>query len=287
MSNKFDDMMRGESEPSKWRESITWSGLIILGLLIYELTTQPILGVIVICSKFGCNDFLIAYWLPKVDPNRARSRAVFWFWLASGLVRVVLASTFLAVGLFLILGAPFGQAAFQAILLRAISAYGVTALGYFLITVIVFRGVTCARQSGTKVWLTPAWPFWGPGWYRAGKMMPRNFVDGLLVFALLPVGLLGFEIFPAIGIILEPNGLLLVLFIALWLFWCGLLVFLLSKTYVVVKRRFLAANPFECWDCDALGKAMIAKIPNARRVRLLVGMNQELVQVEAYQSSRS
>jgi hypothetical protein len=160
MSPESDDLNHEETVTSTWRQSITWCGLFVLAMLVYEFTTQPILGVIVICSKFGWNDFLIAYFLPRIDSDRSRSRAVFWFCLASGLMRVSIASTFLAIAL-CFLGTLFdlvGPGGFQAMLPRMIAAVGVLFLAHLLITATVFRGACCARQSQMKVWITSDLP---------------------------------------------------------------------------------------------------------------------------------
>ena len=89
MTSQLDSFAPSPVGTGRWRSSLTWSALITIGILIYELTTQPILGVIVVCSKFGWNDFLIAYLLPRVDPNRPRSRTVFWFYVAAGLGEIL------------------------------------------------------------------------------------------------------------------------------------------------------------------------------------------------------
>jgi len=47
----------------------------------------------------------------------------------------------------------------------------------------------------------------------------------------------------------------------------GLLGILVWKIFLAGKKRFAAAIPFEYWDCDTLGKVMIAKISNTERVR--------------------
>src|SRR5260370_16185116 len=146
MTSKFDSFAQAQSETRKWRESLTWSALIIIGILIYEFMTQPILGVIVVCSKFGWNDFLIAYLLRKVDSNQTRGRSVSWFCTAAGLLNVVYASMFLAIGLSLTLG-PLGPAGFRAMLVRVTAAFGTLFFCYLLITLAVFRGVYLAARS--------------------------------------------------------------------------------------------------------------------------------------------
>jgi len=284
MSLNLGDLVHEDSKSSRWRQSITWSAVVVLGLLVYEFTTQPILGVIVICSKFGWNDFLIAYLLQRVDPNRGRSRAVFWFCLASGVLKVVFASMFLFMGLFLILGAPLGPGAFQAMLLRGISAFSVFLLGYLLITITVLRGAYYAEQTQTKVWLTTYWLLENSRNRHGSKTKQENLVDGLLALGMIPAWVLGFSLFPGLGSILEPQGLLLIIFIGFGLLWSGLLFLFLCKTFLRIKRRIVATNPYECWGCDALGQAMIAKISNGNRVRLLVQINRVQTQSDAEQS---
>jgi hypothetical protein len=273
MADQFDELIDEESGSGKWRESITWTSLILIGLLIYELTTQPILGVVVVCSKFGWNDFLIAFWLRKVDSNLVRARTLFWFCLASGVLKVILVSTFLLPGL-IILAASFGQLANQATGLRVVSALAVTLFGYLLISMLVFRGIICARRSQTKVWLTPDWPFRGPGWRDADNGSWRNFMDALLIFALIPVGVLGFPVFPMmLCITIQPNAVWAAPFIGFCLFWCGFLYYFLRSVFLTIKKRTSTADPLECWDCDELGELMVSKISSGRRVRWLIGLN--------------
>jgi hypothetical protein len=273
MASPFDRFAPAETQTSKLRDSLTWSALIVIGILIYELTTQPILGVIVVCSKFGWNDFLIAYLLRRVDSNQKRGRTVSWFCIAAGLLNVVYASMFLGMFLFLSLP-PVGQAAFQPMLVRAIAAFGTLLFCYLLITATIFRGAYLAAGSQTKVWLTQPW------WW--GRRQQENFGDGLVALGLIPLGLLVFGLFPLLGSWLEPQGILLIFFlVGVGLPWVGLTFFLLVRIYLIAKKRFLAATPFECWDCDYLGKVMVARMSSSRRAKLLMQLKQTLAETEA------
>jgi hypothetical protein len=277
MTNDFDQFVGRQSKLAKWKASITWSALIIIGLLIYELTTQPILGVIVVCSKFGWNDFLLAFLLRRVDPNQPRGRTVSWFCLAFGLLKVVYASVFLAIALSLMLGAPFGPAGFQGILLRCISAWGVALFGYLLITAVVFTGAFYSKQSQLKVWLTSPFPLWHARTRVKGQGRKlENLVDLLIMAALFPLFLGCFSLLPVVGELIEPQpqGNIVFIIVFLVVLWVGILTYLLVKVFLVLKKRFAAPNPFECWDLDVIGKVMIAEIPTARRVRLLLHANQ-------------
>jgi hypothetical protein len=281
MTNDFDQIVGAPSKLAKWKASITLSTLIIIGLLIYEFTTQPILGVIVVCSKFGWNDSILAFLLRRIDPNQPRGRIVSWFCLALGLMKVVYASVFLAIGLTLMLGAPFGSAGFQGILHRWISALGVAGLGYLLITAVVFTGGFCAWQSQTKVWLTSPVPVWH-GRTRRQRRPPKleNLVDLLLVFALLPPYLACFGLFPLLGALIEPQpkGLIVLAIICFVVLWGGLLGFLWWKIALVLKNRLAAA----------LVERRVGGLKDLQKTRQLEGpaSNRRLMVSSARRSSR-
>src|SRR5712692_1282496 len=199
MASQFDSFAPAEFQTSKWKVRLTWSALIILGILIYELTTQPILGVIVVCSKFGWNDLLIAYLLRKVDPNQARSRAVSWFCIAAGLGNMMFASTFLGVILFLLMGLV-GPGGFQAVVAPGISAFGMVFLCHLLITLANSRGVYLATQSQTKVWLMV------PSWSVRGK--EENLAGVMVKLGYLPLCFLSLLVILLCGGLLNPQGIL-------------------------------------------------------------------------------
>jgi len=65
------------------RLPFSWVGLVGVSCLIYELTHSPALGVILVCLKFGWDDFLTARWLIRRDPMRSRGWAtggLFFSW---------------------------------------------------------------------------------------------------------------------------------------------------------------------------------------------------------------
>src|SRR5579883_1732807 len=95
MGVKEDDPDRTDG----WRPHLTWSALFLLGLLLYELTSQPGLAAAVTCVKFGWSDFQVARWLRRVDPDRGRGRTCFWFYLAFGLWKVAILATVMMITL--------------------------------------------------------------------------------------------------------------------------------------------------------------------------------------------
>src|SRR5437016_4928589 len=82
-----------EDVPSRRRNFLSWPAVLAAGWLFYELTAQPNLGAAVVCAKFGWNDFRTAWWLRRVDPDRRRAWACFWFYLASALWKTAITAT--------------------------------------------------------------------------------------------------------------------------------------------------------------------------------------------------
>jgi hypothetical protein len=85
----MDSLHAEETEHRSWfdRLHLSWPMLFLIGWLLYELTTQPTVGAVAVCLKFGWEDFRTAIWLRRVDPRRMRGRACFWLYLAAGLAK--------------------------------------------------------------------------------------------------------------------------------------------------------------------------------------------------------
>src|SRR5205807_7892047 len=77
-----------ERRPARrWHGAFTWTGLLVVGWMLYELTAQPALGAVAVCLKFGWEDFRTARWLRRRDPERRRGRACFWLYAGNGLLK--------------------------------------------------------------------------------------------------------------------------------------------------------------------------------------------------------
>jgi hypothetical protein len=77
-----------ESKPRGWPNWLSWSLVLTVAVIVYELTAQTMLSVAVACSKFGWNDFLSANWLRRVDPVPSRGRTLAWLHTAFGLWKI-------------------------------------------------------------------------------------------------------------------------------------------------------------------------------------------------------
>lgn len=63
-----------------------------IAVIMAEMTSHPSVGIILVCLRFGWNDFRTALWLWNRDPNVHRGFVCACFYLSSGLWRVCLHS---------------------------------------------------------------------------------------------------------------------------------------------------------------------------------------------------
>lgn len=146
---------RGD-EPG-WRELLfgrwnsLWFLVMAIGLVLFELTAQPSLVAVAICSKFGLADIRNGYWLRRRDPARVRGKVLFWFSLSRGLWKTTLAG-FVAMFAFVWLAAIFGQRQFVA-RGHVVGSAATFLFGFVLGSLTTMTGVILARIGGIRVWL--------------------------------------------------------------------------------------------------------------------------------------
>jgi hypothetical protein len=266
MANEGHELVGDEMKGSnRSRRLIVWSALAFVALLIYELTARPAFGIVILCTKFGWDNFLTAYWLRRIDPNRARARTCFWFLIASGVFRAMSAASGLCVILFVfqVLGIQNRAAPFPP---EILVAFRIFVVGSFISVLAIYFGFWNAFRSGLRIWL--ASPV-----VSDKEFQKRNWTEHVLILALLPLGLVaGFYIFPVMAMVLDPQEKWLGLFISLWIIWMVGIAFLLFKLFFALKRRLLAEQPGECWEPDLLGELMVSQMPNWKRWRRLAAI---------------
>jgi hypothetical protein len=142
-----------------WRPRLTWPVLFLIGWVLYEATAQPGLAAAITCAKFGWSDFQAARWLRRVDPDRGRGRACFWFYLAFGLWKVAILATVMMISL-LFLGSivnagrrRFGGEVLTPVLSGVLVAAGV---GFGLSFLTTYIALWSAMRQRVKVWLGSA-----------------------------------------------------------------------------------------------------------------------------------
>jgi hypothetical protein len=240
-----------ESSGSRWRRLLSWSALVSLAVLLYELTSQPAVAAVVLCARFGWQDLLTAVWLRRTDPKRIRGRVCFWFYFASAIGKIAAATAVMMTMMVLVWQPPKGpQKApdppeFIAVALEGLAGVVLsmmaTAWALFLawwneVTIWISSDVHRARRRN-------AWPPWiiGGKW-RAGRV--SGFLVAQLFIALFPIFLFVWVEFLILIIRLNLPGWVV---ISLGLgAMCGSVIgFLL--VWGAIFRRLIASNPYQCW----------------------------------------
>lgn len=242
-----------ETERRGWfdRLHLSWAMLFLVGWVLYELTTQPTVGAVAVCLKFGWEDFRAAIWLRRVDPRRLRGRACFWLYLASGLAKTagiagLMSFTFVAVS-------PKGPGAqgqrWAAIMDMAAWTGLATLVGLVCSIVTLGYAAALARWGGFKLWLSRDihrarhrndWPPYG------SSIVQNNRLNFLLIVVLLVV------FFPPVLVVIS----MIAIFAQLGNLIGPMLGFF--PTFGVpllvlhgkdrLSRWLVASHPGECWD---------------------------------------
>ncbi|MBI3462560.1 MAG: hypothetical protein HY000_05790 [Planctomycetes bacterium] len=242
-----------------WRRPLTWSALLAIAWLVYELTAQPVLGAVVVCAKFGWDDFVTAVWLRRFDVDRFRGRACSWFYLAAGLWRIALTATAASIVIAILQGVLAIQQnqgvgavlwdVFGAVGLESLFAFGLAALTTFIavgsafrcrVKVWLDRQVNVARRK--RVWPPERW-----GTNRAKTLLTATLIP---VVTLLVLGLVVGSIFALEGFRApqrDPPAWVIVIVVVLQLLLTvsGALFVLVVRE--IVSRRVVARTPAECW----------------------------------------
>jgi hypothetical protein len=245
-------MGRDESDPRRrWRQHLGWPAVLLAGWLLYECTAQPAVGVVVACAKFGWADAGTAWWLRRVDPDRRRGAACFWWYLAFGLWKVALTAT-LTMVLVCFVGDIVGARAapnapvpsiYEGALLAAAAGFGLS----FLFSYVA---MWAALRNGIRVWLGVA-----PHRARAGRFWPpyhgqTNFASYVTytTMVLTVVAALAAPSIPLAVFGWQPQHPVL----------CWLIFFLglgtMGSTVIVFQAltsRLVARSPRDCWPPES------------------------------------
>jgi len=253
------DAVAHEREPSpaglerRWKAHLSWTTLILLGWLLYELTSQAALGAGVACLKFGWSEIRAAFWLRRVDPDRRRGVACFWWYITFALWKVAFMSV-LAAFLIGVIGSALDGPQKAVARPKPVSPVLVgigmaVGFGFGSSLLASYVALWTALRNGVRIWI-------GPAAHRArtGKYWPPS--DGQVNFApyvtftalIASIGLACFLF--AITLFRFNWGagrpVLGFLFVSLILFTFGGLI----MAFTIVTRRLVAMTPQECWPIE-------------------------------------
>jgi hypothetical protein len=255
IDHDLDEPLSERPRSRRWGRHLFWSGLILIGLLVYEVTAQPGLGVAVACTKFGWNDFLTARWLWRIDPNRRRGRACGFLYVASGFWKIALTG-FAVIWIVAILDQPARrqQAAAAGPPPEFIGAGIATVVGFGTSTLFTCVALRSAWRSRVKLWLSPGvhgarredlWPSLHEPAY-AGT----NHAHGVILTALVLAYFFGAVVLGAVILsVCAAGGLMngtLAAIVGLGLMFVGPVLLLLFND--ALQRRVIAASPADCWS---------------------------------------
>ena len=81
--------------------------LVGLAFLVFELTADPSLAVVLGCLKFGTADMRVARWLRRADPDSVRGCACSWFYVVLAIMRIGFMAVAIMFVFFVATGAGF------------------------------------------------------------------------------------------------------------------------------------------------------------------------------------
>jgi len=148
--NLEDPSLLRQVDHSRRSDTIGWLVLVGLAFLVFELTADSSLAVVLGCMKFGTPELRVARWLRQSDPSPARGRACSWFHVTLAFMRIGSTAFFVLLVLTTITGAgiPQGKLERQLIgaLLVILSCFAGAALTSWI-------AVGYALRHGVRVWM--------------------------------------------------------------------------------------------------------------------------------------
>src|SRR5262245_27192489 len=156
-----EELEAGQQQKSLWTIIFSWPGMLMMAWLIYELTTDASLGVVVLCSKLGWPYLRVGLWLRARDTLRSRGKTLFWLYFAAGLWKIALTASIFS---YLLCANEDVAAALQVQVaeasVTAVSAFGAALLAsYVAIAMAIYhRQKLWIESSVFDAWHQDAWP---------------------------------------------------------------------------------------------------------------------------------
>ncbi|MCA9258082.1 MAG: hypothetical protein KDA61_02725 [Planctomycetales bacterium] len=263
----FDTSIRFGEKTSAQR--LVLPALLVLAWLLFEVTANATLSVLVTCLKFGWEDFRTANWLRRTDPQPVRGAACSWFYFASGvwktaivpILAVMLMSFFWAS--FFPMARPNPQVAEQLL-----SAVTVGFMAAIVLVLVVSVAVVRSISTQTRVWVhhdlhhsrrRNVWPPEFPHGPLAHQNRGRSILATAILFCTITFPVLMFRVVVRLN---APQEMVAVL---------GLVFgtpIAATFAYAVLRDRLFAQRPQECWaECDVpMAATSVLDIANAADV---------------------
>lgn len=232
--------------------------------LAFELVVDLSVSLVILCSMFGWNDLLTAWWVWRRDPNRPRGGLAAALYATSALLKIGAG----AFGVFILIATIVSKAASRdrspiGPPQGAAPAYEMATVGVAVGSLMAAWGLanlTCgvALWERRKLWLGPeaglargqgVWPPWAADWSRLNRPGPTNRIRLILWLAVIPWSsvMVGVASWLATSIFGDGKGTLIaVAFASL-----GSIVLIMGVVLPRLGPRVVAASPFEAWELEA------------------------------------
>ncbi len=234
------------------RARALWRWLpILVALIAFELTLNPMLAVVLACFRFGDSDFATAWWLLRRDTWRSRAWACAGFHIAWGFVRVLAAGlAAMMIACLLAIVAGMMNAALVLMLVDQVKASLMTIGGAGVACLLASTlGVVAAWIGGPKVWvsITTHHAREASRWPPLPEAEPLPETNRVMVTTAIAGVFAEFALMLATGLACRWAGLgdrtfRIALGVTMLLGTLGMLASL-----VPFQARFSARRPSECW----------------------------------------
>jgi hypothetical protein len=221
-----------------------WPVAGLAAVVLFEMTANLSLSALILCVKFGWADLMAARWITRSDTDPGRRRALCYFQIAQGALKIVLAGGALGTFLAVLTTILHGQGQRPG-LLAPIAAIALTALvGFLLSGLLSLLGLRAALRTNQRIWLDRRLDRNLPGDYPPQIFSEANELPSL-------TGSLAFLSFVTIFVtgfgasmsLFMMNGGLLLISVAI-----TFLTALTASLAVGIKaEKIRARTPEECW----------------------------------------
>jgi len=225
--------------------------ILVLGLVVFELTSNAAISTAVSCLEFGRTDFQTAWWLLKTDPDRRRGSLCARCSLAWACWRVSLVALIVIV-LIVIWGIVSNQAGQGPIdpLAHLAGAFGLLSATITLGSLLSLMVVITSMKARKKLWLGPE-----PRWAKQQKVWPptaayrhRSSFNQAKTLFYLGCFCIMFPILVITTFVCFLNPVTAIP----WVFLVIIGLILLGTVVLIshLERRVLARSPLECWPLE-------------------------------------
>jgi hypothetical protein len=121
-----------------------------LAFVVFELTAESSLAVVLGCAKFGTPDLKIARWLRRADPDRVRGYACSWFYIVLAIMRIGIVALLVMIVLIAVGGPGIPQGLLER---QAISALLVLFACFVTTAVTSWVAVASALRGSVHPWM--------------------------------------------------------------------------------------------------------------------------------------